>query len=158
MTTDNLNVPTAFELDERLQEDCWQVMELPLSRLLLMNDAQYPWFILVPRRAGMQELFELGIEDSRQLQHESNLLGCTLMSLFKGQKLNVAALGNMVAQLHIHHIVRFADDPAWPAPVWGAHPAKPYTEERAMQMITRMRAALENEPLTVSSDFGENLG
>lgn len=146
-----------FVLDPRLQNDCLQVMDFPLSRLLLMNDSNYPWFILVPRRAEVRELFELNQADSTQLQHESNLLGRTLMRLFDGQKLNVAALGNIVAQLHIHHIVRFTDDAAWPGPVWGTHPAQPYSEQAAQQLAEQVRSALEEQPLVAGSDFGENL-
>ena len=142
-----------FALDPRLQNDCLQVMDLPLSRLLLMNDSNYPWFILVPRRAEVCELFELSQGDAQQLQHESNVLGRTLMRVCNGQKLNVAALGNIVAQLHLHHVVRFADDVAWPGPVWGAHPAEPYSEQAAQQLAAKVRAALATQQLVVASDF-----
>lgn len=153
-----LNNAQGFVLDPRLQNDCLQVMDLPLSRLLLMNDSNYPWFILVPRRAEVSELFELNQADCRQLQHESNLLGRTLMRVCHGQKLNVAALGNIVAQLHIHHVVRFTDDAAWPNPVWGAQPARPYSEQAAQQLAGKVRAELEAQPLVVGSNLSENLG
>lgn len=104
--------------------------DFPLSRLLLMNDSRYPWFILVPRRPGITEIFQLGETDQQQLQRESVALGQGIMSVFGGDKLNVAALGNLVSQLHIHHIVRYRDDATWPGPVWGVGIAVPYTPEQ----------------------------
>lgn len=133
----------SFTLDPRLQRDCRVVAELPLSAVLLMNDAHYPWCILVPRRADIRELYELSEADYEQLQLESRALGRALMEAFQGDKLNVAALGNVVAQLHIHHIVRYSEDPAWPDPVWGKYPAKPYTDDEADKLIERIRQALQ---------------
>lgn len=116
----------AFELDARLAADTLPFGDFPLCRILLMNDAQYPWWILVPRRVGVREIYELNDADQSQLLRESVLFGRALMQAYSGEKLNIAALGNVVPQLHIHHIVRFRDDPAWPAPVWGRAPAQPY--------------------------------
>lgn len=121
-----------FELHPRLAEDTLAIGDFPLCRLLLMNDASYPWFILVPRRAGIREIFELAPADQQKLLRESSHLSQVLNSLFQADKLNIAALGNMVPQLHVHHIVRFRHDRAWPKPVWGLFPATPYTE-RARQ-------------------------
>jgi len=115
-----------FDLHPQLAKDCVPLGRLDLSRLLLMNDANYPWFILVPERAGIRELHELADADRRQLWEESALLARTLMQGFGAHKLNIAALGNQVPQLHVHHIVRYTHDPAWPKPVWGALPAKAY--------------------------------
>lgn len=129
---------TDFTLHPQLAADCTDLADAPLSRLLLMNDAQYPWFILVPRRAGLREIYQLAAADQQQLLAESVEFGRAAMQAYGGDKLNVAALGNMVPQLHLHHIVRRIDDPAWPAPVWGRHPAVPYTPEQ----LGERRAAL----------------
>lgn len=132
----------AFELDARLAADTLVIGDWPLSRLLLMNDAQFPWTILVPRRAGLREIHELSEPEQRQLLRESNVLGRTLMALYSGEKLNIAALGNIVAQLHLHHIARRADDAAWPAPVWGRLPAQPYSSAAAAQRLSSLRPLL----------------
>ena len=121
-----------FALHPELEQDTLAVGDWPLYRLLLMNDASYPWFILVPRRAGVREIYELSQQDQRQLLHESSHLAQVLARTFQADKLNIAALGNRVPQLHVHHIVRYRCDPAWPNPVWGLSPAKPYSE-RALQ-------------------------
>jgi len=103
--------------------------ELALSRLLLLNDSRYPWFILVPRREGVSEIYQLSDEEQQQLLRESSRLGRFLMDSFGGDKLNIGALGNLVPQLHLHHIVRFRSDVTWPGPVWGVGKAEPYSEE-----------------------------
>jgi len=123
-----------FELHPRLAQDTLLVGNFPLCHLLLMNDANYPWFILVPRRADVREIFELENRDQQQLLKESSQLSKILNKLFQADKLNIAALGNMVPQLHMHHIVRYQTDQAWPNPVWGLFPTQPYTE-RARQEI-----------------------
>jgi len=123
-----------FELHPRLAQDTLLVGDFPLCHLLLMNDANYPWFILVPRRADVREIFELENRDQQQLLKESSQLSQVLNKLFQADKLNIAALGNMVPQLHMHHIVRYQTDQAWPNPVWGLFPTQPYTE-RARQEI-----------------------
>lgn len=132
----------SFVLHPQLAADCHIVGDAPLSRLLLMDDAQYPWCILVPRRAGVREIHELAAADRGQLLEESVTLGETLMNLCGGDKLNVAALGNAVPQLHIHHIVRRHADPAWPGPVWGRHPPRPYDPAAKDDLIARLWAAL----------------
>lgn len=103
--------------------------ELPLSRLLLLNDARYPWFILVPRRENVTEIYQLDAAEQQQLMRESSQLGRFLMEQFNGDKLNIGALGNLVPQLHLHHIVRFRGDATWPGPVWGVGQAEPYSAE-----------------------------
>ena len=126
---------TRFELHPRLAADCATVGELTLCSLLLMNDRQYPWFILVPRRAAIREIYELSEADQQELWRESAQLSRALMQAYGGDKLNVAALGNLVPQLHLHHIVRFQGDAAWPAPVWGRVAPQPYSdEERAARL------------------------
>lgn len=133
---------TPFQLHPQLAADGLVLADAPLSRLLLMNDAQYPWCVLVPRREGVRELYELDAADRVQLLEESVQLGQALMQAFAGDKLNVAALGNLVPQLHLHHIVRSRGDPAWPAPVWGRHPPRAYTGAERGERVARLRAAL----------------
>lgn len=133
-----------FELDARLQADTVSLGDGPLSRILLMNDAQYPWVILVPRRPAVREIYELTDADQAQLMSESKTLGRCLMEVFNGDKLNIAALGNVVAQLHVHHVVRYATDPAWPAPVWGRLPVQPYAAESLARRTSDLRGALKN--------------
>lgn len=115
-----------FVLHEKLMADTVAVGDLPLSRVLLMNDSQYPWAILVPRRNDVTECYELTEEDQQQLWTESSGLSKLMMGMFAGHKLNVAALGNVVPQLHLHHIVRYHHDVAWPKPIWGVSPSKAY--------------------------------
>lgn len=134
-----------FELHPQLAADTVVVGDLPLCRLLLMKDRQYPWTILVPRRAALREIYEMHESDQQRFWRESALLGRTLMSAFNGDKLNIGALGNMVPQLHIHHIVRFKADPAWPAPVWGRHPAQPYEHADLAERLTLLRGLLGTE-------------
>ncbi len=123
-----------FTLHPRLESDCRTMGDFPLSRLLLMNDTRYPWFILVPRRDDTSEIYQLDGEEQLQLQRESVLLGRHMMEGFGGDKLNVAALGNLVPQLHLHHIVRYRDDEAWPGPVWGKGVSVSYTKERLTEI------------------------
>jgi diadenosine tetraphosphate (Ap4A) HIT family hydrolase len=117
-----------FVLAPELARDCIDVADWPLCKVLLMNDSQYPWFILVPRKAGLKESIDLTESEQVLLMQESAKLSHLLRAVFSPDKLNVAALGNMVPQLHIHHIVRFKNDVAWPAPVWGKHSAVPYED------------------------------
>ena len=135
-----------FVLDQRLLQDTLPVGDFPLSRLLLSNDAQYPWFILVPRRADISEIFQLSESEQSQLWKETTQLSRTLQQLFDADKMNVAALGNVVSQLHMHVIVRHKSDAAWPAPVWGKHPGVAYTAEQATDIIERLKAALVSDP------------
>lgn len=127
-----------FTLHPRLAEDCHVLGELDLCTLLLMNDAQYPWCILVPRRAAVREIYELAPADQAQLLHESSVLGRAMMQAFGGTKLNIGALGNVVPQLHVHHIVRYPTDAAWPAPVWGRHPPQPYDDAARRTFVERL--------------------
>jgi diadenosine tetraphosphate (Ap4A) HIT family hydrolase len=131
-----------FILDPRLVQDTVAIGDFPLCRLLLSNDSNYPWFILVPRRPGISELFQLEPADQLQLWQETNSLAQLLSEAFNADKLNVGALGNVVSQLHMHVIVRFRNDAAWPAPVWGKHPAQPYTGEALSAIQRRLRQVL----------------
>ena len=133
---------TDFVLHPQLAADSIALADAPLSRLLLSKDAQYPWFILVPRRSQIREIYELSAADQAQLLLESSTLGLAAMQAFAGDKLNVAALGNMVPQLHVHHIVRFSTDAAWPAPVWGKHPAVAYEDAQRAERIQSLKTRL----------------
>jgi diadenosine tetraphosphate (Ap4A) HIT family hydrolase len=130
------------ELHPQLVKDCVLVGRFPLCRLLLMRDANYPWFILVPDREGIMEIYQLSGRDRTRLMEESCLLAKALAVQWSADKLNIAALGNVVPQLHVHHIVRYRDDPAWPAPVWGRVDAKPYSDAAVADVITRLKHAL----------------
>ena len=127
-----------FSLDERLLNDCEVLGKFELCHVLLMRDANYPWCVLVPNREGKVEIFDLTEEDQNQLQLESITLLNYLKKDFNADKMNVAALGNVVSQLHIHHIVRYSNDIAWPAPVWGAHPAKSYSVQALNQLRDKL--------------------
>lgn len=134
-----------FELHPQLTADTRVIGDFPLCRLLVVNDSQYPWLILVPRRAGIRESYQLIYNDQQQLLLESNTLSRLLMSHFEGDKLNIAALGNMVPQLHIHHIVRFKTDLAWPKPIWGVAPNLPYEEEKLEAIISDLSKLIASE-------------
>lgn len=116
-----------FELHPRLAADCITLGRLRLCRVLLMNDRSYPWLILVPQRTGISEIFELSDPDQQLLIAESSRISRALVSIFKPDKLNIAAIGNLVPQLHVHHVARFTSDPAWPGTVWGRARGEPYT-------------------------------
>lgn len=119
-----------FSLDARLAQDAHVIGDFPLCRLLLSNDANYPWFILVPRRPDITEVFHLNDADRQVLWNETDTLAKLLHQGYGADKINIATLGNVVSQLHMHVIVRYRTDAAWPAPVWGKLPAVPYTEEQ----------------------------
>ncbi len=131
-----------FTLHPQLAADCLVLGRFPLCQLLLVNDSHYPWFILVPERDGLREIFELDVADRQRLLDESCRLSEFLMREFDGEKLNLAALGNQVPQLHLHHIVRYRTDPAWPGPIWGRLPARAYTEVELALMKARVEQAL----------------
>jgi len=134
----------AFELDPRLQSDTVVVGELKLCRVLLMNDARYPWLILVPRLHNIRELFELSPTQQQQLMQESTLLSQAMAASFRADKMNIANLGNIVEQLHIHLIARFKSDPAWPGPVWGHSAAVHYTQSTHTKRLVEMQNLLLN--------------
>lgn len=131
-----------FELHAQLDADTCFVCDLPLSRVLLINDSQYPWYVLVPRVPGISEAHHLTPSDRQQLVVESDAVCVAMEHLFNPDKLNVAAIGNMVPQLHVHHVARYRGDACWPAPVWGARPAKPYTNEQSEVMINKLSERL----------------
>lgn len=124
-----------IKLHQQLEKDCIRLGEFTLCSLLLLNDSNYPWFILLPNREGLTEMHQLSKVDQQQLMTESMFFSQCLEQVFHADKLNIAALGNVVPQLHIHHIARFTTDACWPAPVWGAGSPRPYNE--AQQKIIK---------------------
>lgn len=135
-----------FELHPRLRQDCIEIGRFPLCRLLLMNERRYPWFILVPQRSAVSEIFQLSAGDQQQLLRESSFLARTLAGEFAADKLNIASIGNLVPQLHVHHIVRYHGDAAWPAPVWGRFEPDPYQADELSALKHRLRIALSDAP------------
>ena len=131
-----------FELHPKLQQDCLEIGRFRLCRLLLMNESRYPWLILVPEREGMTEIYQLNEADQILLLQESSLLARSLAEAFAADKLNIAAIGNLVPQLHVHHIVRYRHDPAWPAPVWGRFPPLPYDEVKLTKVVALIKSRL----------------
>jgi diadenosine tetraphosphate (Ap4A) HIT family hydrolase len=134
-----------FVLDPQLVADTRWLARLPLCELLLANDARYPWTILVPRRSGVAELIDLDRADQIQLLDESAALSAAMRQVFGVHRLNVAKLGNIVAQLHLHHIIRKSSDAAWPGPVWGRHAALPYPAAEEAAVGDRLLAALAQQ-------------
>ena len=131
-----------FALDPRLADDTLVVGDLPLSRVLLMNDSRFPWLILVPRRGGLSELHDLSRHERAALIEEAARAGEKLKSLTGAAKVNIGALGNIVSQLHVHVVARFAGDAAWPGPVWGTGKATPYPSEAAKERVRDLVVAL----------------
>lgn len=131
-----------FVLHERLAADTVALDDWPLCRVLLMNDANYPWLILVPRRPDLKEIHDLGKDDRAQLTEEICRASLALLSRFTPDKINVGALGNLVPQLHVHVIARFTTDPAWPGPVWGKQPPVPYELAALQERVAALKEAL----------------
>ena len=138
-----------FELDERLAADTFPVTDLPLCRLLLMNDARYPWVILVPRVNSISEVFELSDADQQTLWYEASQLGEAMKMALEGDKVNIATLGNVVSQLHVHVVLRRHEDASWPAPVWGNGTSEPYTLDGQAQLRDKLLALTDK--LTVAT-------
>lgn len=144
MKTHRIQSCPRFELHPQLAADTHPVAALPLCELRLMDDANYPWLVLVPRLPDVCELIDLDAAQRNMLSEETDRVSHVLRDLFHPHKLNVAALGNLVPQLHVHVIARYRDDPAWPAPVWGRVAARPHTTEQLVERIRRFRAALSS--------------
>jgi diadenosine tetraphosphate (Ap4A) HIT family hydrolase len=140
-----------FEIHPQLLKDCLVLGRFSLCHLLLMRDANYPWFILVPDRDNIREIYQLSDDEQSQLMLESSNLAKFLMKTFIGDKMNVAAIGNIVPQLHLHHVVRYHTDAAWPSPVWGKLPNKDYSEEALNDVLLKL-----NELELVDFDYEKN--
>ena len=134
--------PARFVLDPRLAADTVAACDLPLSRLLVMDDARFPWAILVPRLAGAREIVDLSDEEAALLLVEIRLVSAALRRIAPCDKLNVGALGNLVPQLHVHIVARRTDDAAWPGPVWGSGPRQPYPKKGAGALAEGLARAL----------------
>ena len=131
-----------FTLHKQLAADTTLVKELDLCLVLLINDANYPWTVLVPKRAGATDIHKLSHDDQIQLVKESSVLSEAMETLFKPHKLNVAAIGNIVPQLHIHHVARYKSDIAWPSPVWGFAEATVYPADTKEKTIALLQSVI----------------
>ena len=131
-----------FILDDRLAKDTIHLLELPLCRFLLMNDRRYPWLILVPRHNSLSEIHDLPDKDQSTLISEVTSATRALEKLFQPKKINVASLGNMVSQLHIHVIARLEEDEAWPNPVWGIGKSESYSRNEAKRLVDQLTTSL----------------
>ena len=132
---------TAFFLDPKLRADTLEVMALPLCQVRLMNDRRFPWVVLVPARPDVSEILDLSVADRGLLIEEIALVSIVVRELFHPTKLNVGALGNVVAQLHVHVVGRFASDDAWPGPVWGTT-TEPYRHDEIERRLAPLRYRL----------------
>jgi diadenosine tetraphosphate (Ap4A) HIT family hydrolase len=132
-------MPPPWTLHPQLERDTLALGDLPLSRLLLHNDTNYPWLLLVPRRAGASEIIDLDEADQAQLLNEIGRTSRALKEATACHKLNIAAIGNVVPQLHVHVVARRRDDPAWPRPVWGAVPARAYEPAELDHFVDTLR-------------------
>ena len=135
----NANALPEWSLHPQLDQDSVAVADLPLSRLLLSRDANYPWLLLVPRRPGASEIIDLGTAEQVQLMTEIDMVSRALRAVTACDKLNVAAIGNVVPQLHIHIVARRRDDAAWPKPVWGTVPGRAYDLAERGRFIAALR-------------------
>ncbi len=131
-----------YELHSQLAKDTTQIGQFELCDVLLMNDDRYPWVILVPRRVNVREIHQLSEAEQQRLLQESSFVSQAMTQLFSAHKMNVAALGNIVEQLHLHHVARFTSDFAWPKPVWGIGDAMPYSDVAAKAMLSQLKRVL----------------
>jgi len=129
----------AWSLHSRLQEDTIDIGDLPLCRVLVFKDAHYPWLLLVPRRPEAVEIIDLDEVEQAQLMTEISRVARALKEITKCDKLNIAALGNLVPQLHVHVIARRSSDAAWPRPVWGVMPPLAHDAEEVQNFISALR-------------------
>jgi diadenosine tetraphosphate (Ap4A) HIT family hydrolase len=132
-------MPSDFLLDPRIEADSLAIGDLELCSVLLLNDARFPWFVLVPRLRGATEFTDLDDDQATQLMREIRIASKVMAALSQPDKINFGALGNIVNQLHIHVIGRFLSDPAWPGPVWGHGTRQPYPDHAATALIDRAR-------------------
>jgi diadenosine tetraphosphate (Ap4A) HIT family hydrolase len=131
-----------FELHRQLDADTAEVTRLPLCRVLIMDDTTWPWLILVPQIAGLKDLHDLAPADDAMVMAEIRQASRALQALHRPDKINIAALGNQVPQLHIHVIARHVGDPAWPGPVWGTATRQPYDRDARDAALAAMRKAI----------------
>ena len=134
-----------FELDAVLEKDSVLIGDLKLCQVRLINNRNVPWVILVPKRAFVEEIHQLGHADRNQLMAESCLLAETMQDLFTPDKLNIAAIGNKVRQLHLHHVARFESDECWPEPVWGKLSPVCYSDQELANILQKIKRLLGDE-------------
>jgi diadenosine tetraphosphate (Ap4A) HIT family hydrolase len=142
MTDSPPALPSVWSLHPQLEQDTETIGDLALSRLLVSNDASYPWLLLVPRRPGASEIIDLDAADQRELMTEIAVVSQALKAITACDKLNVAAIGNIVPQLHVHIVARRHGDPAWPKPVWGALPAQAWDPAERERLVAAMRGKI----------------
>jgi len=123
-----------FNLNKKLEADTYHISDLTLCRLLIMNNADYPWVILVPRRSNISEIYQLTEIDRKKLDFEVNEISKKLSDYFKADKINIASIGNIVSQLHIHIVVRNKKDLSWPETVWGKSNNRPYSDNQLIKL------------------------
>jgi diadenosine tetraphosphate (Ap4A) HIT family hydrolase len=138
-----------FELHPALAKDTNVVGSFALSLVLLHKDSRYPWVILVPQRPDITEIHHLDLDARQMLMAESCRVAEVMADLFAPKKMNIAALGNLVPQLHVHHVARYETDDAWPHPIWGRGEAKEYEGELLSERLDRLRHALSGESFRV---------
>ncbi len=129
-----------FQLAKQLENDTIHLQDFKLCRFLVMNDKNYPWAILVPKQNDIKEVFELSAADQAQLWCEVTHVAKTLKEKLNMPKMNIAAIGNMVPQLHLHIVGRDPEDISWPGPVWGQHPAKKYDESEINNILENWKS------------------
>ncbi|UTA46685.1 HIT family protein [Simiduia sp. 21SJ11W-1] len=137
-----------FSLHPQLAQDSLLLGRMRLCQVRLSLDANYPWCLLIPERANVTEIHHLSEQDRHLLMDESCRLAEVMVSVFDPKKINVAALGNMVPQLHMHHVARFEDDAAWPGPIWGRVPALGYEDAALNKRRDKLVSALVGEGFT----------
>lgn len=140
-----------FTLAPQLQKDTYTIGHFPLCKLLINRDKTFPWFILVPQVAHISELHHLTEVQQNQFIKESSLVAESLSHLFDADKLNIAALGNVVKQLHIHHIVRYKNDDAWPAPIWGQQKEIYYSQQEIDAITKKVNEHLQKTSIEYTS-------
>ena len=151
-----------FELHTQLVADTLPVGQFRLSLLRLHKDATYPWLVLVPKRENMREIFHLSEDDQLQLMRESSHLSEVMTSIFAPTKMNIAAIGNIIPQLHIHHVARYDDDAAWPRSIWGVTEPNEYEPAKLEKTMQRLHSSLVGEGFephsVVSQDSASSAG
>ena len=133
-----------FTLDKVLEQDTFTIGQFHLCQVLLMNDVRYPWVILVPKRQDIMEIYQLDNDDQQQLIIESSFVSKQLAEIVNADKINLAALGNVVSQLHIHHVARFKVDETWPDPIWGKGQAIPYNQQESEAVYLQLKTILSD--------------
>jgi diadenosine tetraphosphate (Ap4A) HIT family hydrolase len=132
----------SFSLDPRIEADSYAIGDLPLCHVRLANNADFPWVLLIPRQTDLREIYQLSVTDQRQLMVECSHFSKAMAEAFQADKMNIGALGNMVAQLHLHVIVRWQGDICWPGPIWGQHDVTTMTTDQQAERQRIMAAIL----------------